>query len=203
MAEVLRTVHRRDGQARLVDPGRCERGDFRYRGVPVFVARATSLQADIGRATGFLPQILGIYRAPDGFAFVEATPGHLYPSPSRRLYFEAAREHLVEILDLCKADEATRAHWLAGDTSPAAVSAPRRAVLSVAGMATAAAYELRKAGGKVSVSAVARKAGVDRSNLHKGHPEVIKIIKTLAAPDRHVPRGWKDRHGRVEAYHEE
>lgn len=71
--------------------------------------------------------------------------------------------------------------------------------LRVASRATAAAYELHKSGKRVSVVAVAKLAGVDRSYLYKSHPEVIKLIQTLATPDRHKPRGTKDRYGNLEA----
>ena len=74
--------------------------------------------------------------------------------------------------------------------------------LTVAGKATAAAYELHKEGKRVSVAAVARRAGVDRSHLYE-YPEVIKLIKTLDTPDRIKPKGWKKRDGSLEAKDDE
>jgi len=70
--------------------------------------------------------------------------------------------------------------------------------LGVAGKATAAAYELHKSGVRVSVAAVAKRADIDRSNLY-AYPEVIKLIKTLATPDRSNPTGRKDRDGSCDA----
>jgi hypothetical protein len=73
---------------------------------------------------------------------------------------------------------------------------------SAGSKAIAAAYELYEAGEKVTVAAVARRARVDRSHLYED-PKVIKIIKSLASPDRTMRRGWKDRDGNIEAVDEE
>jgi hypothetical protein len=57
----------------------------------------------------------------------------------------------------------------------------------------AAAYELKKEGKRVSLSAACFKAGVDRKNVRTNHPKVAEVIRALAAPDRSPRRGTRDR----------
>lgn len=68
--------------------------------------------------------------------------------------------------------------------------------------ATAAAYALLKEGRRVSIQAVCKRAGLDRSHLSKRYPGAIKIIKQIGAPDRNPRRGSKGRDGRIEAVDE-
>jgi hypothetical protein len=88
---------------------------------------------------------------------------------------------------------------MADDHSRKLAATSTEAVLSVISKATAAAYELKKKGLRVTVSAVAKLAGVDRSHLYAKYPDVITLIKKMAAPDRIPRRGWRDSQGRVDA----
>jgi hypothetical protein len=75
--------------------------------------------------------------------------------------------------------------------------------LTPAAKAMAAAYELLKEGKPVSLKAACQRAGVDRKNIRERHPEVMKIINTLAAPDRSPPRGTHNRRtGTIDAVDE-
>ena len=67
--------------------------------------------------------------------------------------------------------------------------------------ALAAAYDLLKKGKRVSVSAACREAKVDRKNVCKLYPEIVKAIREMSAPGRTPPRGtWDGRSGNLEAF---
>ena len=77
-----------------------------------------------------------------------------------------------------------------------AVAAPvrvRNGELSPASKAIAAAYDLKKAGKLMSLTAVCRLARVDRNNLRQRFPDIIGIIQEMAAPDRTPRRGVRDK----------
>jgi len=59
--------------------------------------------------------------------------------------------------------------------------------------AIAAAYQLLREGKPVSLKAACKRAGVDRANLRKLHPEAVETIAKMAAPDRKPPRAIHDR----------
>jgi hypothetical protein len=72
------------------------------------------------------------------------------------------------------------------------VTPPSGNALTPAGKAAAAAYELRRLGEPISLRAVCERAGVDRGNLRKRHPETVQMIKEMATPDRAPKRGTHD-----------
>ena len=70
---------------------------------------------------------------------------------------------------------------------------------SVPEKAIFAAFKLARQEKAVTISAVARLAGVSRTNLYR-HTDVIKFIENLGAPDGRLRRGTKDgRTGAIEA----
>jgi hypothetical protein len=76
--------------------------------------------------------------------------------------------------------------------------------LSAGAMAVAAGYELLAAGEKVTIAAVAARAGVDRSHLHKKYPEVIRLIRDLDQSRGRPPHGEKNgQTGEIEAYQDD
>ncbi len=62
-----------------------------------------------------------------------------------------------------------------------------------ASRAVAAALTLRREGKPVSIRAACKAAGVDRKNLAANYPETIRLIASLAEPDRKPPSGKRDR----------
>jgi hypothetical protein len=79
----------------------------------------------------------------------------------------------------------------------------REARLKPGARAIAAAYELKKEGRPVSLNAACKRARVDRDNLRRNHPEAVRTIKALSAPDRPPRRGTRDqRTGDIDAVDE-
>jgi len=77
---------------------------------------------------------------------------------------------------------------------------PPDPLLTASGKAIGAAYELLSEGKVVTISAAARRAGVNRSHVYDS-PEAIRLIKALATPNGRPPRGSKDRDtGKLEAW---
>jgi hypothetical protein len=116
--------------------------------------------------------------------------------PQRTEQSEAARSSQEE-------DRDKTVSAMAGDHTRELAAPASEPSLSVIGKATAAAYELKKKGLSVTVSAVAKLAGVDRSHLYKKYPDIITLIKKMAAPDRIPRRGWRDSQGRVDALNDD
>jgi hypothetical protein len=70
-------------------------------------------------------------------------------------------------------------------------------------LALAAAYELLKEGRPVSLKAACERAHVDRKNVRLRYPDETRMIRALAAPDRAVRRGTRDRRtGTIDAVDE-
>ncbi len=59
--------------------------------------------------------------------------------------------------------------------------------------AIAAAYEMQKLGHDVTLKGACEKAGVDRKNVRKRYPEVVRMIKDIGAAGRTLIRGVIDR----------
>lgn len=70
---------------------------------------------------------------------------------------------------------------------------PQRDALNPAALAIAGAYELKTSGKPVSLKAACERAGVDRKNIQKRHPEVAKAIRAMSEPDRTIRPGTRDR----------
>jgi hypothetical protein len=63
----------------------------------------------------------------------------------------------------------------------------------VPGKALVAAYTLRRDGLRISLKAVCQRARIDRGNLRKRHPGIVKMIRDMSTPDRAPRRGTRDR----------
>lgn len=59
--------------------------------------------------------------------------------------------------------------------------------------AVAAAYDLKREGKPVSLRAACERAKVDRANLRKRYPQVVKVIEGMSLADRAPRRGFRDR----------
>jgi hypothetical protein len=80
--------------------------------------------------------------------------------------------------------------------SPVSGHQERRASVVVhkpASLVYAAAIDLKKEGKPVSLNAACKRAGVDRKNIAKRHPEVANAIRMLADPYQLLPRAIRDR----------
>lgn len=89
-----------------------------------------------------------------------------------------------------------------GKTSPATKKdAAKSEAMSPAARALAAAVELQLAGKPVSIRAACERAGVDRTNLRKLHPDVVQLLERMSDPDLSPRRGYRDsRSGSVDGF---
>jgi hypothetical protein len=79
-------------------------------------------------------------------------------------------------------------------------SAPDAPKLEPGSRALGAAYQLQSQGKPVSLKAACEIAKVDRANLRKNHPKVVRAIQMLSAPDSPIHRGARNcRTGNVDA----
>jgi hypothetical protein len=110
-----------DDRTAHVELERCITAEFRTpNGDSVFLFHL-NLKAKLFRRSNHHHHFHGIYRAPDGFVFV-AVSVSLLKKP-RVSYLEIAREDLSEMLDICRADESTRALWISERQEGQAITA--------------------------------------------------------------------------------
>ena len=80
---------------------------------------------------------------------------------------------------------------------------PSEPAAGIAARAVAVAYALKREGKRISVRAVAKRAGIDRDNLSKNYPDIAHLIYHMNTPDRDKLSGSKDTNGNLEATIEE
>jgi hypothetical protein len=127
---------------------------------------------------------------PSGLLFWERTTS-LLDRGAQPFYLEIPPKALLEFLDQGGFSDRIKVDWApppSGNKTPKAPSS-----LSPSSRAIAAAYDLKKAGKRVSLKAACALANVDRGHLRKKYPEAVKAIRVIATPERTPNRGFRNR----------